>query len=72
MLAIRTIDSPAKSASAAEGAGKTAEGKGDEGFWRPPRGGMNRDVIRKMIKLVTENGGVAEEVLAGLAALETG
>ena len=70
VLAIRTIDSPAKLASAAEDVGYGADGKGDEGVWRPPRGGMKRDVIRKMIGLVTEKGGVAEEVLDGLEALE--
>ena len=72
VLAIRTIDSPAKLASAAEGVGYVADGAGDEGVWRPPRGGMKRDAIRKMIRLVTEKGGVAEEVLDGLEALETG
>ena len=76
MLAIRTVDSPARLASAAEGteAGLAIEGKGkgDQGVWRPPRGGMKRDVIRKMIRLVTERGGVADEVLDGLEELEMG
>lgn len=74
VLAIRTVDSPARLASAADGAGLAIEGKGkgEQGVWRPPRGGMKRDVIRKTIKLVTERGGVTDEVLDGLEGLEMG
>ncbi|KAG6991331.1 hypothetical protein G7Y79_00053g088140 [Physcia stellaris] len=71
VLAIRTVDSPARLASAAGGA-MEGKGKGDQGVWRPPRGGMKRDVVRKMIRLVTERGGVADEVLDGLEGLVMG
>lgn len=70
VLAIRTVDSPARLSSAADGVQGRLEGKGEEGVWRPPRGGTKRDVVRKMVKLVTEKGGVAEEVLNGLEGLE--
>lgn len=72
VLAIRTVDSPARLSSAADGVNAAIPGKGDEGVWRPPRGGMKRDAIRKMVKLVTEKGGVAEEVLGGLESLDVG
>ncbi|KAI9741239.1 MAG: hypothetical protein M1834_002955 [Cirrosporium novae-zelandiae] len=42
----------------------------EKGVWRPPRGGMNREVLKKMVGLVVEKGGVAEEVLEGLEGLE--
>ena len=72
VLAIRTVDSPARLSSAADGIDAAIQGKGDEGVWRPPRGGMKRDVIRKMVKIVTEKGGVAEEILRGLEDLDVG
>lgn len=72
VLAIRTVDSPAKLASAAEGVESGVDDKGEQGVWRPPRGGMKRDVIRKMLRLMTEKGGVTDEVLDGLEGLEMG
>ncbi|KAK5019600.1 ribosomal protein S5 domain 2-type protein [Cryomyces antarcticus] len=47
------------------------EGMEQQGVWNPPRGGMRRGLIGKMIKTVVEKGGVAEEVLDGLAAVES-
>lgn len=41
-----------------------------EGVWRPPRGGVQRGIIAKMIKMVMERGGVAEQVLDGLEGVD--
>jgi exosome complex component RRP42 len=40
--------------------------------WQPPRGGAKRKLIAAMIQKVLEPGGVAEEVLGGLDAVELG
>jgi exosome complex component RRP42 len=42
------------------------------GVWTPPRGGMKRNLISQVTKMVVESGGVAEEVIAALAAIEVG
>ncbi|TKA72285.1 hypothetical protein B0A55_06183 [Friedmanniomyces simplex] len=39
--------------------------------WRPPRGGVSRAVVGRMIKAVVERGGVGWEVMEGLAGVET-
>ncbi|KAF2214802.1 hypothetical protein CERZMDRAFT_110375 [Cercospora zeae-maydis SCOH1-5] len=39
--------------------------------WRPPRGGVSRGLMNAMIKAVVKKGGLAEEVLEGLAGVET-
>lgn len=39
--------------------------------WRSPRGGVRRGLVSRMIKAVVEQGGVGQEVMDGLAALET-
>lgn len=44
----------------------------EEGVWQPPRGGAQRKLIALMIQRVLEPGGVAEEVLDGLDAVELG
>lgn len=44
----------------------------EEGVWQPPRGGAKRKLIAAMIQKVLERGGVAEEVLDGLVAVELG
>ncbi|KAK4560322.1 Exosome complex component rrp42 [Recurvomyces mirabilis] len=38
--------------------------------WRPPRGGVKRAVLARMIKMVVRAGGVGEEVLGGLRGVE--
>jgi exosome complex component RRP42 len=48
------------------------EGLTEEGVWQPPRGGAKRKLIAGMIARVLEKGGVAEEVLDGLDAVELG
>ncbi|KAK4547487.1 hypothetical protein LTR36_001144 [Oleoguttula mirabilis] len=42
-----------------------------QSVWRPPRGGVPRALVAKMIKMVVERGGVGEEVMEGLANVET-
>ncbi|PSN59784.1 exoribonuclease family protein [Corynespora cassiicola Philippines] len=42
------------------------------GVWTPPRGGMKRGLISKVVKMVVENGGVAEEVITALQTIELG
>lgn len=42
------------------------------GVWTPPRGGTKRGLISQVTKLVVESGGVAEEVIGALAAIEVG
>ncbi|PQE21046.1 3 exoribonuclease family protein [Rutstroemia sp. NJR-2017a WRK4] len=44
----------------------------DEGVWQPPRGGVKRTMVATMIAKALEKGGVAEEVLDGLEAVELG
>jgi exosome complex component RRP42 len=44
----------------------------DEGVWQPPRGGIKRSMVATMIAKALEKGGVAEEVLDGLEAVELG
>lgn len=48
------------------------EGMDQEGVWQPPRGGTKRKLIATMIARVLEKGGVAEEVMDGLDAVELG
>lgn len=42
------------------------------GVWTPPRGGMKRGLISEVTKMIVEKGGVAEEVISALAAIEVG
>ncbi|KAJ4367614.1 Exosome complex component rrp42 [Neocucurbitaria cava] len=44
----------------------------ESGVWTPPRGGMKRGLISQVTKMVVEHGGVAEEVISALAAIEVG
>lgn len=70
LLAVRTIDPPSRlSASAAEvgqQVGSVGIGGGDEGVWKPQRGGMKRGTLARMVRMCVEGGGVGEEVLGGL------
>jgi len=77
VLAMRTIDPPsrttqpglANTVNAATG-GAAENGKEEgvqvQGVWEPRRGGVKRNVVAKMIKMVVEKGGVGEDVLEGL------
>ena len=87
MIALRTIDPPSRLTSAGvpntmnTTAGGTAVSatealalrEKDQGqtVWRPPRGGVKRIVVLKMIKMVVEKDGVGQEVLDGLDGFET-
>jgi exosome complex component RRP42 len=44
----------------------------NSGVWTPPRGGMKRELISQITKMVVEKGGVAEEVITALQAIEMG
>jgi exosome complex component RRP42 len=46
--------------------------EGALGVWRPPRGGVKRSTVARMVKLVLERGGVGEEVLEGLEGVQVG
>ena len=41
-----------------------------QSVWRPPRGGVSRALVARMIKGVVERGGVGEEVMEGLANVQ--
>lgn len=62
VLAIRTIDPPSRIAASAAGAGAGAE----EGVWQAKRGGLSRKIVARVVGMVTERGGVGEEVLGGV------
>jgi exosome complex component RRP42 len=88
LLAVRTIDPPSRltppgvpnaSNTATGGTAATTEQTStqretldEEGVWQPPRGGAKRKLIAAMIKKVLEQGGVAEDILDGLEAVELG
>jgi exosome complex component RRP42 len=67
------IDPPARMSQPGVALESTLQA-GDEvlGVWKPPRGGVNREVILQMVKMVLEKGGVGDEVLAGLEAVIDG
>lgn len=85
LLSVRTIDPPSRltppgvpnflntatGGSAAESM-QHSENVETEGVWQPPRGGAKRKLIATMIQRVLEKGGVAEEVLDGLDAVDLG
>ena len=86
LLSIRTIDPPSRlttsgipdAFNSATGGGQGGEKdvgqrEGDqEGVWRPPRGGMKRGLVGRIMGLVFGKGGVGEEVLAGLEGVDVG
>jgi exosome complex component RRP42 len=88
LLAVRTIDPPSRlthpgipnalntatggTAATNEQATSQRETMEEEGVWQPPRGGAKRKLIAAMIQKVLEQGGVAEEVLDALDAVELG
>jgi len=87
MVCLRTVDPPSRltaagvptalnttaGASSLSAAEALALRENDQGqtVWRPPRGGVRRALVSRMIKMVVEKGGVGEEVLEGLAGVET-
>jgi exosome complex component RRP42 len=78
VVAIRTVETMARGAGGGSGVGgvggvgKGGEEGGEEGVWRPPRGGMKRGLVSRVVKMVCERGGVGEEVLDGLEGLDGG
>lgn len=44
----------------------------NSGVWTPSRGGMKRSLISQVVKSIVEDGGIAEEVINALQAIEVG
>jgi exosome complex component RRP42 len=66
MLAMRTIDNPARDTmKGVPKAGAAEEGAEHPGVWRPRMGGIKRTVLKNVVKAVL-TGGVAEDVVKGL------
>lgn len=86
VVAVRTVETMARGVGGVEETGRVGEGGeagkagkgvkheggGEEGVWRPPRGGMKRGLVSRVVKMVCEKGGVGEEVLDGLEGLDGG
>lgn len=80
LLSIRTIDPPSRMFASVDGVGAGAGAGGGEaggldeggnggngiGIWKKKTGGMKRDLVARMIKMVMEEGGVGEDVYGGL------
>lgn len=62
LLSLRTIDPPARLAGTVSSTGAEEEA----GAWKPARGGMKRNTVAQMVKMILEPGGVGEEVMSGL------
>lgn len=88
LLSIRTIDPPSRltppgmpnSSNPAIGAvlqakqpeSRAAETESAEGVWKAPRGGAKVAILAAMVQKALEKGGVSDEVLDGLQAVELG
>ncbi|KAI9675087.1 MAG: hypothetical protein M1817_001495 [Caeruleum heppii] len=46
--------------------------KEGQGVWMPPRGGVKRALVGRIVELVLKRGGVVEDVLQGLEAVDVG
>ena len=68
--ALNSTAGGAGSLSAAEALALRERDQG-QSIWRPPRGGVRRALVARIVKMVVERGGVGEEVLAGLEGVET-
>ena len=74
VVAVRTVETPARGAGgASEKVGGEFGGVGgEEGVWMPPKRGMKREVVKRVMRTICEKGGVGEEVLDGLEGLDEG
>lgn len=85
LVALRTIDPPSRLTAAGvpnllnntTGSGISAaetlvqrEKDLERKVWQPPRGGISRGLMSRMIKAVVETGGVGEEVMEGLMGVD--
>lgn len=85
LLAVRTIDPPSRltppgvpnATNSAYGTiqqkqpeARTAEAEKVEGVWKPPRGGANPMTMFRLVQKALETGGVADEVLDALEAVD--
>lgn len=67
LLALRTIDPPSRLTPHTPGSSADTDAAS---VWMPPRGGMPRSLVGKVVKACLEPGGVGEEVLRGLEGVE--
>ncbi|KAL2265445.1 hypothetical protein VTJ83DRAFT_6545 [Remersonia thermophila] len=67
---LNNLGSSAQQQKAAEA--RTAETEAVEGVWRAPRGGASRAVLAALVGKVLEKGGVVDEVLDALEAVDLG
>lgn len=65
VVAVRMVDPPARLSSATDGGEEEAAEA--SGVWRPRRGGVSRKLLKRMVGMCVERGGVGEEVLRGLS-----
>lgn len=76
VLGLRTLDPPARGTGVGtmEGGGLREEEReaAGTGCWRPPRGGLTRGALGRVVGMMVEKGGVGEEVLHCLGSVEVG
>lgn len=77
LLAVRTVDPPSRLTPPGAPSGTSAgppprgpQGEPEHGLWQAPVGGTKFAVLDGMIQAVLEKGGVADEVLDGLEAVQ--
>ncbi|GAB7348620.1 hypothetical protein MBLNU459_g6995t1 [Dothideomycetes sp. NU459] len=68
---ISSTSGAAQTQGAKQDAVAERESAEQQNVWRTPRGGVKRALVSRMLKMVTEKGGVAQEVLEALGAVET-
>ena len=71
MAPIVTVASSGAATTTHEEAIAAREGADEQGVWAPPRGGLKRGLTGIIIKAILGPGGVAQEVMDGLTAVQT-
>lgn len=85
LLAVRTVDPPSRLTppgipnflnTATGGSAEAAKvGQGEEsteGVWKAKRGGASRSVVKDIVRLVLQPGGVTEEIMEALEGVDVG
>ena len=72
LLAERDAAGGGKAGGKEGGDGGSADRAGHGGVWTPPRGGLSRKVVKRMVDEVVREGGVGEEVLRALEGVAGG
>jgi exosome complex component RRP42 len=79
LLSVRTVDPPSRLTPpgipnadnpAKKGPSRLDSGGSNDGVWKAPLGGAKLAVLDRMISIVLEKGGVADEVLDGLETID--